>query len=159
MTQTKYTQIGPVGVFTVAVERAVKHDSRDKMHYEYAFRIEARPTQNDFIDHFARLLAAHGKAPGVSYARMMGIDETLFKAALTAITGAGIREWTGTFAAVVAKTLLRETSLPVGRIASAAVVLVEVGIVALCLVLAFVQDLNLFRHFLPMFLQMGYIRP
>lgn len=120
MTQTKYTQIRPEGVFTVAVERTVKHDTREKMHYEYTFRVEARATQNDFIDHFARLVARHGKCPGKTYAAMMDIDESGFKAALTAITGAGIREWTDAMAAAVAETLLRETSLPVGDIARAA---------------------------------------
>jgi AraC-like DNA-binding protein len=119
MSETRYTPIRPEGTFTVAVERTVRHDSRERMHYEYAFRVEARATTNDFVDHFARLVAAHGRLSGKACARMMGIDETGFKAALAALTGAGVREWADTFAATVAETLLRETSLPLGDIARA----------------------------------------
>ncbi|MDR2937115.1 MAG: hypothetical protein LBU80_07240 [Rikenellaceae bacterium] len=88
------------------------------MHYEYTFRIEARATTNDFIDLFARLAPPTASCP--AYTRMMGIDEHGFKAALAALTGAGIREWTDVFAAAVSEALLRETPLPLGDIARAA---------------------------------------
>jgi AraC-like DNA-binding protein len=98
----------------------VKHDTRYKMHYEYTFTVETRPTRNDFIDLFATLVAAHGKRTAAFYAHIIGTDEWLLKATLKTLSGAGIREWTDALAAAVAETLLRETSLPVGEIAAAA---------------------------------------
>jgi AraC-like DNA-binding protein len=82
--------------------------------------VTARPTRNDFIDRFAALVIAHGKRPAKTYARLLGTEVWLLKATLKALSGVGIRDWTNALAAAVAETLLRETSLPMGRIAAAA---------------------------------------
>ena len=117
MTTEKYTKISPEGMFSVAVNRSLEYCKNEMMKYEYTFTIDVKPTQNDFINMFAGLVARHGKCSSLEYAKMMGIDETYFNYALIALTGVGIREWTDAMTAAVAETLLRETSLPVYRIA------------------------------------------
>jgi transcriptional regulator GlxA family with amidase domain len=89
------------------------------MHYEFAYTVEARPTENDFINLFASLVARHGKMPAKSYAAMMGVDALGLAMTLATLTGAGIREWTDAFVRAVAEPLLRETDWQVGRIAAA----------------------------------------
>lgn len=107
-------------MFTVVVVRTIKHDTSDTMHYEYKFRVEVRETANDFINLFARLVVLYGKDSGKTYASMMDVDEKGFNAALMALTGVGVNEWTDALATAVAETLLRETSLPIKKIAHAA---------------------------------------
>jgi AraC-like DNA-binding protein len=106
-------------VFAVVVERTVKQDRGNKLHYEYGYRVEVRQTANDFIDLFARLVVRHGKRPAKTYARLLGTDEALLKATLRLLSGTDVRGWTDALARAVAETLLRETYLPVGRIAAA----------------------------------------
>ncbi|MDR2911068.1 MAG: helix-turn-helix domain-containing protein [Bacteroidales bacterium] len=120
MEQTKYTQIPPAGMFKVTVERTVKHDSRTKMHYEFAYTVEASPTENDFINLFASLVIAHGKCPATTYAAMLGVGVRPLETTLATLTGAGFLEWTDAFVCAVAEPLLRETDWQVGRIAQAA---------------------------------------
>jgi AraC-like DNA-binding protein len=120
MEQTKYTQIPPAGMFKVTVTRTVVHDTRTKMHYEFAYTVEASLTQNDFIDLFASLVIAHGKMPAKSYAAMMGVGVRPLETTLATLSGAGFPEWTDAFVRAVAEALLRETDWQVGRIARAA---------------------------------------
>lgn len=118
--ETKYTQIRPEDVFTVTVERTVKHDTREKMHYEYAFTVKVCKTQNDFINLFAELLVRHGRHPASFYAELMSVNERGLMTTLQTLTGVGIREWVDAFAAKVSETLLSETTLSIGEIAIAA---------------------------------------
>ncbi len=120
MNETKYLPKSPGAVFTARVERTVKHDTREKMHYEYTLRVEAAPTGCAFLDLFARHVMTIGKAPAAVFAKRMGVEELPLTITLTTLSGVGIREWTDTFAGTVVELLLRETDWRIGRIAEAA---------------------------------------
>ncbi len=120
MTNTKYPQKPPAGAFRVTVERVVKHDSRERMHYEYAYTVEAAPTGNDFLDHLAALVTRHGNVSAATYAAMIGITAPQLNATLAALSGAGLLEWTDEFAGSVAEALLAATNWRVKRVAEAA---------------------------------------
>lgn len=118
MEHKKYKPINPRDVFAVTVERTVTRDTREKMHYEYTARIEARPTGNEFIDIFAELVAYYGKRRSTAFAAIMGVPDEGLRATLTTLCGgAGIMEWTDAFVCVVAEELLSKTNWKVERIA------------------------------------------
>ncbi|MDR2967995.1 MAG: hypothetical protein LBV32_00135, partial [Tannerellaceae bacterium] len=118
--ETKYRKIPPAEMFAVTVEREVKHDTPLKMHYEFSFRVEAKHSENDFINLFAALVVAHGRHRAEAYAAMMGVDHLQLTTTLTTLSGAGIQEWTDVFMGMVAEALLRETDWQVARIAKEA---------------------------------------
>ncbi len=120
MNETKYLPKTPAAVFTARVERVVVHDSRTKMHYEYTLRVEATPTGCEFLDLFARHVMLIGKAPAEVFAARLGVGELQLTTTLATLSGAGIREWTDTFAAAVVERLLAETDWKIGRVAEAA---------------------------------------
>jgi len=109
----------PEGMFTVRVERSVKHDSREKMHYEYSYTVDLKPCACDFVSAFANLVRTMGKRQAVVYAECFGVSERQLKATLETLTGAGPREWADTFACAVSEALLRETNWEAGRIGQA----------------------------------------
>jgi transcriptional regulator GlxA family with amidase domain len=118
--EMKYAQISPEGMFKVVVERIIIHDTPMRMHYEYKYVVETRQTQNDFVNMFVALVVRHGKCPASVYAKLMGLEQRGMMTTLITLTGVGINEWTDAFAAAISETLLRETKLPVGKIAVAA---------------------------------------
>lgn len=116
----KYIPIRPEDRFKVAVERTVKHDSPDKIHYEYTYTVEVVPSECSFLNLFAALVVRHGNRNTSFYAPAMGIEEYQLHVTLQTLSGAGIRNWTDAYANVMAETLLRETDWRVGRIAQEA---------------------------------------
>lgn len=120
MEQTKYTRIRPETMFRVTVERTVKHDSRERMHYEYTHTVEVAPCANDFLALFAALVARHGNRHASFYAPAMGVDERQLTVTLQTLSGAGIRDWTDAHGSAVAEALLRGTNWEVGRVGKAA---------------------------------------
>ncbi len=115
----KYPKKSPEGVFRVAVERSVEHDTREQMHYEYTYTVETVPTGCDFLDLFASLIMRRGNVPAKQYATRLGVTEKQLTGTLAALSGANFRDWTDAFAGAVAETLLRETNWPIARIARA----------------------------------------
>jgi AraC-like DNA-binding protein len=120
METDKYLKKSPAGVFRGAVESTVKHDSRERMHYEYSYKVEIVSTGCDFLDHFAALVTRHGNVHAKHYAAMLGVTEKQLTATITALSGAGFRDWTDEFAGAVAEALLRGTNWQVARISRAA---------------------------------------
>jgi len=74
MMETKYRQINPAEMFKVNAARTIVKDTPPRMHYEFSYTVELRPTNNDFVNLFARLVSTHGKRPAKSYAAMMGVS-------------------------------------------------------------------------------------
>lgn len=119
MKDTKYIQIRPVDMFRVAVGRSVKHDSSEKMHYEYTHTVEVVPSECRFLNLFAALVARHGNRSSAFYAAAMGVGERQLQITLQTLSGAGIHDWTDAHGSTVAETLLRDTNWEIERIGRA----------------------------------------
>jgi AraC-like DNA-binding protein len=104
----------------VTVTRTLVHDAANKMHYEFAYTVEAAATRNDFIDLFAETVIRHGKMPVKTCAAAMGVGVQQLQMTLLTLSGAGILEWMDAFAGAVSEALLRQTDWKVMRIAAAA---------------------------------------
>lgn len=119
---SKYKQIHPEGMFKATVERTIKHDSREKMHYEYSYTVEIAPCTNDFLTLFAKQVTLYGSRRPKFYAPIMGA-ETGLRLTTTLQTLSGVvevRDWTDAFASALTEALLSETNWGMDRIAKAA---------------------------------------
>lgn len=75
-----------------------------------------RPSGNNFIDHFARLIHQHGDLTAVHYAAMMGVKPGYFQPAISAMTGMGAREWICGYLQLAACELLEKSDWPITQI-------------------------------------------
>jgi len=117
MMETKYQRINPAEMFKVNVTRTIVKDTPPRMHYEYSYTVELRPTNNDFVNLFARLVSTHGKWYAQRYAAKMGVTENQLVVTLATLTGAGVREWGDIYVQTLVEALLRHTDWRIGRIA------------------------------------------
>ncbi|MDR2968404.1 MAG: AraC family transcriptional regulator [Tannerellaceae bacterium] len=119
MMESKYQKIAPEGMFIVSVERRVKQDMKSCTFYELTYKVELRPTGNDFINLFAALIRSHSRRPASAYAAMMGVEVRQLEAALMALTGVGFLGWMDAFSGAVAEGLLHGTDWKTKQIAKA----------------------------------------
>ncbi len=120
MNKRTYKLITPAEVFAVSVESTLHQVTPLTMSREYTLRVEVRPTGCEFIDVFARLVAAHGKQQAEFYADRMGVETMKFLATLITLSGVEAREWGDVFAATVVEALLSQTDWRMNRVAEAA---------------------------------------
>ena len=76
-----------------------------------------RPSGNDFIDLFARLVRQYQSRSIEFYAKIMGVEKLDFRYAIRAMTGMSPVEWRDRYTMLSAKELLRTTEQGVGDIA------------------------------------------
>lgn len=77
-----------------------------------------RPTGNNFIDLFARLVRKYGKQDGAFYARKMGVERDDLYRSIIAMTGMSLPEWVGRYLLLAATELLEQTDLPITAVAN-----------------------------------------
>jgi AraC-like DNA-binding protein len=118
--EAKYTPIRPEGIFNAKVTRTLVPDSATRLHYEYTYTLELRPTGCCFIDHLAQLVSRHGKRDARVYAALMGIRPEQLAVTLRTLSGVGISEWQEICLLGLCDTLLKETDWTIKKIAATA---------------------------------------
>ena len=76
-----------------------------------------RPSGNDFIDLFARLVRQYQSRDIAFYAKTMGVEKLHFGYAIRAMTGMSPVEWRDRYTMLSAKELLRKTDQNIRNIA------------------------------------------
>lgn len=76
-----------------------------------------RPTGNNFIDLFARLVRKYGKQDGEFFAQKMGVERDDLYRAMIAMTGLSLPEWVNRYLLLAATELLEQTDLSITAIA------------------------------------------
>ncbi|MDR2937934.1 MAG: AraC family transcriptional regulator [Prevotellaceae bacterium] len=106
-------------LFEVKVSRTLVPDDGLRVHYEFSYTVQPRPTPNEFVNRFAELVCRYGKCSAGTYAAQLGVTERQLKAALPAISGFGIQRWTDAYCLAIGEALLRETNWPTRQVAKA----------------------------------------
>lgn len=120
MNERPYKLINPAEVFSATVEVTMKKVTALKMRREYTCNIEVKPTGCEFLDVFARLVAAHGKKREPFYATRMGVEGNSLHATIIALSGVRVNDWSDVFASTMVEALLSKTNWPISRIAETA---------------------------------------
>ena len=76
-----------------------------------------RPTDNNFIDLFARLVRSYQHAEVKFYAAQMNVNELHFNSAIQALTGISAKEWRTRYILLSACELLKSTDMSITEIA------------------------------------------
>lgn len=76
-----------------------------------------RPSGNNFIDLFARLIRTYGKKDGTFYAGILGEDADNFNGAIIVMTGMPAYEWINRYLLLAASEMLEKTNMRITAIA------------------------------------------
>lgn len=126
-----YKQIRPEDIFITFFDREATEAELWQgipLHFE-----GNRPSGNNFLDLFARLVRRYGRKDISVFAKRMGVETGDLISAIRAISGLSARDWMNGYSLLAAKELLEKTDWQIGEISR------KLGFTQLCVFSKFFQ--------------------